>query len=101
MTDPSVFHHEGGCPCLNAAILDAIRRRDWPPLTGREIQVLDLIARGHNYEVIGEELGVTVDTVKSHMRRIFRKLKARNGPHAVAIGIGLHLIIPSNGGAQS
>lgn len=100
MTDLPVLHHEGGCPCLNAAMLDAIRRRDWPPLTGREIQVLERIAQGHNYEVIGEELGVTVDTVKSHMRRIFKKLKARNGPHAVAIGIGLHLIGTSNGGHQ-
>lgn len=96
MTERAI-HDCSCCSCLNAAVLDVIRRHEWPPLTSREIQVLARIAEGARYEVIAEELGITVDTVKSHMRRIFRKLKAKNGPHAVSIAIGLRLILPGSG----
>jgi NarL family two-component system response regulator LiaR len=43
-------------------------------LTEREIEVLRLIARGHNNEKIAEELVISVGTVKGHVSNILGKL---------------------------
>ncbi|MEH6434521.1 response regulator transcription factor [Massilia sp. DD77] len=56
-------------------------------LTVRELQVLELIARGHANKQIGVTLGLSEDTVKGHMRSIMDKLGANNRTHAVTIGI--------------
>ncbi|MBQ5946680.1 response regulator transcription factor [Massilia sp. ST3] len=56
-------------------------------LTVRELQVLELIARGHANKQIGAGLGLSEDTVKGHMRSIMDKLGANNRTHAVTIGI--------------
>ena len=57
------------------------------PLTVRELQVLELIARGQANTQIGAGLGLSEDTVKGHMRSIMDKLGANNRTHAVTIGI--------------
>jgi DNA-binding NarL/FixJ family response regulator len=44
------------------------------PLTERELEVLQLIAAGYSNIAIAEELYVTVGTVKTHIRNVFRKL---------------------------
>ncbi len=45
-----------------------------PPLTERERQVLDGMSRGKTNNEIGRELFLSEDTVKTHARRLFRKL---------------------------
>lgn len=52
-------------------------------LSAREQQVLTLLARGHTNDEIARELFISVETVKSHARRIYSALGARNGRHAV------------------
>lgn len=52
-------------------------------ISARERQILALIAVGGNNQSIAEELGLSVDTVKAHMRKVFAKLGARNRSHAV------------------
>lgn len=54
-------------------------------LTSREIQVLVGIANGLDNGEIGRALFLSEDTVKSHVRRLFRKLGARNRAHAVRL----------------
>jgi DNA-binding NarL/FixJ family response regulator len=44
------------------------------PLTERELEVLQLIVDGHNNKAIARKLYVTVNTVKTHVRKIFQKL---------------------------
>ena len=39
------------------------------------------------YEAIGDELGVSVETVRTHVRNVIRKLQARNRVHAIAIAL--------------
>lgn len=56
------------------------------PLTEREMQVLRGMAEGRSNAEIGRELYVAEDTVKTHARRLFRKLGARDRAHAVAVG---------------
>lgn len=44
------------------------------PLSPREREVLQLVARGHTYREIGEELHIAVKTVENHVRNILGKL---------------------------
>jgi LuxR family transcriptional regulator, maltose regulon positive regulatory protein len=53
------------------------------PLSGRELEVLQLLADGSSNRAIAEELVVTVDTVKSHVTHILDKLGAANRTQAV------------------
>jgi len=61
-------------------------------LTERELQVLRGMADGKSNAEIGRELFVSEDTVKTHARRLLRKLGARDRAHAVAIALRLSLI---------
>ncbi|MFY1635967.1 LuxR C-terminal-related transcriptional regulator [Solwaraspora sp. WMMB335] len=61
-------------------------------LTERELQVLRGMAEGKSNGEIGRELFVSEDTVKTHARRLFRKLGARDRAHAVATGFRSGLV---------
>ena len=61
-------------------------------LTERELQVLRGMADGKSTAEIGRELFVSEDTVKTHARRLFRKLGARDRAHAVAAGFRAGLV---------
>ena len=63
-----------------------------PTLTERELQVLRGMSDGKSNAEIGRELFVSEDTVKTHARRLFRKLGARDRAHAVASGFRLGLV---------
>ena len=57
-----------------------------PALTEREQQVLTGMSRGRSNAEIGKELYLSEDTVKTHARRLFRKLGAADRAQAVAVG---------------
>jgi DNA-binding NarL/FixJ family response regulator len=63
-----------------------------PPLTEREMQVLTGMSRGRSNAEIGRELYLSEDTVKTHARRLFRKLSAADRAQAVAVGFRWGLI---------
>jgi DNA-binding NarL/FixJ family response regulator len=69
-------------PAAPGAGAEPPRRR--VDLTERELQVLRGMADGKSNAEIGRELFVSEDTVKTHARRLFRKLGARDRAHAVA-----------------
>jgi DNA-binding CsgD family transcriptional regulator len=54
-------------------------------LSKRELDVLSLVAEGRSTREIAAALWVTEETVKSHVSRVLRRLKARTRAHAVAI----------------
>jgi ATP/maltotriose-dependent transcriptional regulator MalT len=54
------------------------------PLSGRELEVLELLATGMTNQQIADELVVSVDTVKKHVSHIFGKLDAATRTQAVA-----------------
>jgi DNA-binding NarL/FixJ family response regulator len=56
-------------------------------LSLREIQVLRLVATGHANKAVADQLGITEDTVKHHMKNILSKLDARDRTHAVTIAL--------------
>jgi len=69
-------------------------------LTTREIDVLQLLAAGHTYTQVSERLGVSANTVASHVKNIYRKLEVHSGRAAVWRALelrllGAHVIAPS------
>ncbi len=63
-----------------------------PELTEREVQVLTGMSRGRSNAEIGRELFLSEDTVKTHARRLFRKLGAADRAQAVALGYRAGLV---------
>jgi len=61
-------------------------------LTGREAQVLRLIARGCTYSQVAEQLGMSAHTVGSHIKNAYRKLDVHSAPAAVMRAIQLRLL---------
>lgn len=62
------------------------------PLTGREVQVLQLVADGCSGPEIAERLVVSPTTVRTHMKHIFARLGVDDRAAAVAAGIRLGVI---------
>jgi LuxR family maltose regulon positive regulatory protein len=62
------------------------------PLTGRELEVLRLIAAGRSNQHIARELFVSLDTVKKHVTHLLGKLGAANRTEAAARARQLGLI---------
>ena len=54
-------------------------------LTGRELDVLTLLARGKSNKEIGANLYISETTVKSHLRSIFSKLNVLSRTEAIAV----------------
>lgn len=54
-------------------------------LTGRETDVLRLLAQGYCNKTIARELGIGIGTVKTHVKGVFDKLGATARTHAVAL----------------
>jgi two-component system, NarL family, nitrate/nitrite response regulator NarL len=66
--------------------------REEPALTKREVEVLVGMSNGRSNSQIGMDLFLSEDTVKTHARRLFRKLGAADRAQAVAIGLRRGLI---------
>jgi DNA-binding NarL/FixJ family response regulator len=56
-------------------------------LSSREIEVIRLVADGRSNKWIGDELGLSALTVKSHLARIGRKLGTGDRAHMVALAM--------------
>jgi DNA-binding NarL/FixJ family response regulator len=65
---------------------------DIPELTERELQVLRGMSRGLSNGQIGRELYLSEDTVKTHARRLFRKIGVNDRAQAVALGFRWGLV---------
>ncbi|GAB3997273.1 response regulator transcription factor [Spirosoma daeguense] len=53
-------------------------------LTSRESQVLHYLAQGMSYKLVAAELGVGIETVRTHIKRIYEKLHVHSVVEAVA-----------------
>jgi DNA-binding NarL/FixJ family response regulator len=65
----------------------ARRESPEPDLTQREREVLDLLTRGASYPQIGQGLGISTNTVQTHIRSIYRKLQVSTKSEATLVGI--------------
>jgi DNA-binding CsgD family transcriptional regulator len=62
------------------------------PLTTRETQVLWWLAQGCTYARIADRLGMSLHTVTTHIKSIYRKLDVHCAAAAVRRGIELRLL---------
>jgi DNA-binding NarL/FixJ family response regulator len=67
-----------------------------PPLTEREVEVLVLIARGMANDEIATELGVALETVRTHVKHVYAKCGARDRAHAVIAAYESGLVAPGS-----
>ncbi|HEX7662551.1 MAG TPA: response regulator transcription factor [Pseudonocardiaceae bacterium] len=67
-------------------------------LSRREHEVLRLIANGLENQEIGKQLYISVETVRTHVKGILRKLSARDRAHAVAVAYRLGVLVPEPAG---
>ena len=96
-------------PSVTRTVIDRMARQPTPELgpgrrldelTPREREVLELIARGLSNGEIAEALTVEETTVKTHVKRILRKLGLRDRVQAVIYGYESGLVQPAPSGAS-
>ena len=56
-------------------------------LSPREIEILDLVARGNSNKIIGRKLSISDQTVKNHVSAILRKLEVNDRTEAVVYAL--------------
>jgi two-component system, NarL family, nitrate/nitrite response regulator NarL len=72
--------------------VDRLPQVEVPRLTPRERDVLPLLAQGYSNKEIARSLGVSPDTIKDHLARLYTKLDARDRTDAVGRARTLGLI---------
>ena len=53
-------------------------------LAAREQQILQLLMQGYSYKMIASELAISIETVRTHIKRIYEKLHVHSAPEAIA-----------------
>lgn len=88
-------------PAVTSRVLNTYRRSaegrhhvQVSALTGRELDVLTLIGKGHTNAEIAEQLFISGVTVKSHIGRIFDKLRLRDRAAAIVYAYDHGIVAP-------
>ncbi|MDZ7886155.1 MAG: response regulator transcription factor [Mycobacterium sp.] len=88
-------------PAVTARVLNTYRKStegrpqvEVSELTGRELDVLTLIGKGHTNAEIAAELFISGVTVKSHIGRIFDKLRLRDRAAAIVYAYDHGIVAP-------
>jgi NarL family two-component system response regulator LiaR len=84
-TQPRIVVQEVAVPSAQPFAPNNQKREDLS-ITSREMEILELIARGLSNREIAEKLYISENTVKTHSSRIFDKLGARRRTQAVQLG---------------
>ncbi|HPE56517.1 MAG TPA: response regulator transcription factor [Bacteroidales bacterium] len=86
---------EGGSPMspgIARKIVISFQPSRSNPLTEREQEVLENLAKGENYTTISEKLFISGNTVRAHIKNIYRKLEVNSRAAAVNTAIKQKLI---------
>ena len=75
-----------------AFVLGNAAGKEAPVLSPREREVMALLARGLKGPQIAERLGISPDTVRTHIENAMQRLEARTRVHAIAIALQHGLI---------
>ena len=73
-------------PHFNAA------KKETETLTLREREVLALLVKGHSYKMAAAELNITLETVRSHIKKIYEKLHVHSSGEAIALALRNRLV---------
>jgi DNA-binding NarL/FixJ family response regulator len=78
---------KGGAPMsskIARMVIDNLHLNPNSPLTKRETEILQLISEGKTYTQISEELSISKETSKTHIKNIYHKLQVRSKSEALA-----------------
>lgn len=77
---------DGGAPMstnIARMVISSFQKSTQSPLTSREIEVLQLMAKGKSYTMIADELFINKETVRSHIKNIYQKLNVNSKSAAI------------------
>lgn len=86
--------HEGGSPMTSHIARKVVlwfqkqvpaRTVESDALSSREREILRLLARGYAYKEMADNLGISIGTINTHVRRIYHKLHVSSRGEAVAL----------------
>ncbi len=88
--------HAGGSPMSSGIarrVVEAFHRpplvaEDEQPLTPRETEILELLVQGFRYREIAEQLFISIDTVRTHVRHVYEKMHVRSRAEATMKYLG-------------
>ncbi|UII20185.1 response regulator transcription factor [Fulvivirga ligni] len=78
---------KGGAPMsskIAKLVVNSFQKNPNSPLSPRETEVLELLAKGKSYSMIAQELFITKETAKSHIKNIYSKLQVNSKSEAIA-----------------
>lgn len=78
---------KGGAPMssrIARMVIDNFHVNPNSPLTKRETEILQLISEGKTYTQISEELFISKETAKTHIKNIYSKLQVKSKSEAIA-----------------
>jgi len=92
ITDAILDVVNGGAPMTSSIarkVLDLFPKSPSPSeeldkLAPREQEVLNLLVTGHSYKMIADKCGITIETVRSHIKRIYEKLQVHSATEAAS-----------------
>jgi DNA-binding NarL/FixJ family response regulator len=61
----------------------AVQKEDETILSPREHDILNLLMKGYSYKMIADELNITLETVRSHIKKIYKKLQVNSATEAI------------------
>lgn len=77
---------KGGAPMsfkIARMVLGTFNKNHNSPLTEKEDEVLNLLARGGSYKTTANQLNITIETVKFHIKNIYMKLQVNSKEDAI------------------
>ena len=88
---------DGGAPMspsIAKKVLDSFRhgKSNSYSLSLREIEVLQLLMKGYSAKMIGEELKISFDTARFHLKNIYAKLHVNCGKEAIVKALSEHIV---------
>jgi DNA-binding NarL/FixJ family response regulator len=86
---------DGGSPMsasIARRIVGSFRRTKQSPLSSREAEILEKLCNGDNYKTIADSLFISGNTVRAHIKSIYRKLHVSSRAQAVRTALQEKLI---------
>ena len=91
---------DGGAPMspgIARMVISKLQQLPTPPintyeLTPRERDVLSSLSKGNSYKMIASQFGISIDTVRTHIKHIYEKMQVRSQTEAVSKAINEKLV---------
>jgi DNA-binding NarL/FixJ family response regulator len=100
LLDSMTILSKGGSPLdpgIARMLIQSMHVNEISPLSPRESSVLKLMVQGKRHALIAEELFISRETVKSHLKNIYRKLNVNSKAEAIRIAITDRLVAVHRG----